>query len=207
MSTGPTEARGLAVAFYERGLLVHSPPSHVCLRPFTPRRPPVPCAPPPAGAALEAWLRQHLPSPPEEPAPPSGRARGLAASQRGAAPSSRHLGDDLANRGLRGRPSPVLDHGEPAPVGGAAALSPSVSPLGSRSSSTPRRFGPPGSRPSRAGDPCRSRSHFPISCVPGAAKILRSAALLYIRLRGYPHSQPGFVQGSYAPPGGGTRPH
>ena len=68
MSTGPTEARGLAVAFYERGLLVHSPPSHVCLRPFTPRRPPVPCAPPPAGAALEAWLRQHLPSPPEEPA-------------------------------------------------------------------------------------------------------------------------------------------
>ena len=87
-----------------------------------------------------------------------GRARGLVAPQRGAAPSPRHL----TNRGLCGRL--VLDHDEPAFVGGVPALSPA-----------PRATGAHLRPGALASDSFRSRSRSPIFCAPRAQRTSSAA--------------------------------
>ena len=127
-----------------------------------------------------------------------GRARGLVAPQRGAAPSPRHL----TNRGLCGRL--VLDHDEPAFVGGVPALSPAR-----RRPGRPELLYAPALWPARV-MALQERGFLPEPIPfsyflrsPGTAKILRSAAMVYHMLR----SLPGLVQGPYASSGGGSRPH
>ena len=82
--------------------------------------------------------------------------------------------------------------------------------LGQRDSFTPRRPGPSGP-PKPRGSRAAASSLAPIPGVcflrsPGAANILRSAAMPRHAATRLPHPWPDAVQGPHAPPGGGPRP-